>query len=104
MIKKKFHNYRGFFDWSSPKKCLEFVKDHRNIFSDSTRRYILNSCPVTIKEIDRKGDNVNYWYWIFSKEGFTILQLDHKPSRLELNQIWYEIERIYLEMIAYEQA
>jgi len=79
----------------NPKMAVEFVKAHRNVFADSTRCYIEYETMkyVVIKEIERKGSDVHYWYWCFTEDGYVIYQFDHKPTKEELKEMMHDLKR-----------
>lgn len=76
------------------KLAKELVKRRRNIFSDSTRRYIVNDFPPVIKEIDRFKDEVRYWYWVFFPGKIYIFKFDRKPTRREIREVFKRILKI----------
>jgi len=91
-MRKILHNNSG--GVNTAQEALHFVREHKNVFSTSTRRYVVNSVPPVIKEIDRYKDNVRYWFWCFFPwlNKRIIYQFNHKPSKGELAEMWKDWE------------
>ena len=68
------HNSKSkIMNWN---EALDFVYQHRNIFSDSIRkyRYDIISGAYIVKEVERFNDVINRWYWCFYKDKFMIIK------------------------------
>ena len=71
-----------------PDAAKDFVYRHRNVFSKSTRRYVVKSIPPVIKEIDVAPDGKKaYWFWCFPRGEVIIYKFDRKPTKKEVMEI-----------------
>lgn len=76
------------------KLAKNLVKKHKNIFSDCTRRYIINHFPPIIKEIDYFQDLVQYWFWVFFPGKIYIFKFNGKPTKKEIRKMFKKILKI----------
>lgn len=81
----------------NPFSAKEFVYNHRNIFADSSRRYIESSYPPIIKEIARFKEKVSYWFWIFKPDKYMIVKFNHKPSKKEYMEMLNMANKFFKE-------
>lgn len=94
-IKKEIIKSDFTTQYLSPTSAKEYVYNHRNVFSKYTRRYIINTQPSIIKEIDVSPDGTKklYWYWVFLPNKVIIYQFERKPTPQQLKAMWNDIEK-----------
>lgn len=84
LVKVSSYKLEG-FPYLDVASCKRFVHAHRNIFDKSTRRYVISSLPVVIKEVSTSPDGQkNYWFWVFRSNYYAVIEFDGKPSRREI--------------------
>ena len=82
-------------------EALRFVYNHRNIFSDSTRRYVElehaedenEDSFVIIRETDRKGTERQWWFWCFFKDHYNIFKFNTRPTREDVLNVISECHK-----------
>jgi len=68
--------------------CKRFVYSHRNVFNRSTRRYVVSTFPIAIKEVNvDQGGNRHYWLWIIRPGYYSVAGFETKPSQEDIMKV-----------------